>query len=139
MTVKLASLRADLEREVVGDWIDYPPLPGVAFNVRSLRAPSYVTKRDLVLQRLARTYGNETPPADVAARETGALYCAEVLNGWRGLDVEYSPSVALEILTDPAYRYVTEAVEWCASQIARMNIEFTEMTVKKSEPAFAGG
>ncbi|QRY68198.1 hypothetical protein JVX98_28335 [Ensifer sp. PDNC004] len=130
MTVKLASLRADLDREAAGDWIDYPDWPGVAFNVRSLHAPKYATKRDLMLQRLTRKHKGRAPPPDVMAREAGKLYCDEILFGWRGLDVAYTPEIALETLTDPAFRDVVAAIEWCASQVAQRSVEFVEEAAK---------
>lgn len=132
MTVKLASLKADLEREAAGEWIDYPDWPGVAFNVKSLHVHSYTTKRDFMLQRLARKHKGRAPPAEVLAEEGGKIYCSEILFGWRGLDVEYSPDVALQTLTDPAYRAVTAAVEWCAQQVAQVNAEFIEDASKNS-------
>ncbi|KQU79847.1 hypothetical protein ASD00_36010 [Ensifer sp. Root31] len=138
MTVKLASLRADLEREAKGDWIDYPDWPGVAFNVRSLHASSYVTKRDFMLQRLARKYKRKAPPAEVMAREAGKIYCEEVLCGWRGLDVEYTPEIALETLTDPAFRDVVAAIEWCAGEVAQRTVEFVEEATKNSDRPSAG-
>ena len=138
MTVKLASLRANLEREAAGDWIDFPDWPGVAFNVRSLHAPSYATKRDLMLQRLTRKYKGRAPPPEVMAREAGKLYNDEILFGWRGLDVEYSPEVALETLTDLAYRDVVAAVEWCAAQVAQGSIEFVEEATKNSDRPSVG-
>ncbi len=138
MTIKLASLRANLEREAAGDWIDFPDWPGVAFNVRSLHAPSYTTKRDLMLQRLGRKYKGKAPPPEVMAREAGKLYCDEILFGWRGLDEVYTPELALETLTDPAYRDVVSAVEWCAAQLAQGSIEFVEEATKNSDRPSAG-
>lgn len=133
MTVKLTSLAADLAREENGDWIDFPEWPGVAFNVSSLLKPAYVTERDILLQRLARRHKGKTPPADVVAAEAGQLYCKHILHGWRGLDVEYSPEVALATLTDPAYRAVVNAVEWCASQVGQIEAEFVETEAKNSD------
>ncbi|MCV9997326.1 hypothetical protein OE766_03620 [Pararhizobium sp. YC-54] len=138
MTVILASLKADLELEAAGDWIDYPDWPGVSFNVKSLHSPGYTIKRDLMLQRLARKYKGKTPPPAVLAEEGGKIYCAEILFGWRGLDVEYAPEVALETLCDVAFRNVTGAVEWCAQQVAQIEVEFVEDTVKNSARPSAG-
>ncbi len=98
MTVKLASLKANLEREAAGDWIEYPDWPGVAFCVKSLHSPSYVTARDLMLQRQARKNKARAPPADVIAVEAGKIYSQHILLGWRGLDVEYSADVRCRFL-----------------------------------------
>lgn len=133
MTVKLSSLAADLDREANGDWIDYPEWPGVAFNVSSLLKPAYVTERDFLLQRMARRYKGKTPPQTEVAPEAGKLYCKHILHGWRGLDVEYSPETALEIMCDPAYRAVVNAVEWCAGQVGQAEVEFVEDAEKNSD------
>lgn len=132
MTVKLSSLAADLALEARGDWVDYPEWPGVAFNVSSLQKPAYVTERDLMLQRLTRRYRGKAPPPAEIASEVGRLYCKHILHGWRGLDVEYSAEKAIEVLTDPAYRAVTAAVEWCAGQVAQLEVEFVEDAEKNS-------
>lgn len=132
MTVKLSSLAADLEREAAGDWVDFPEWPGVAFNVSSLMKPAYVTERDILLQRMARRFKGKVPPAAEVAPEAGRLYCKHILHGWRGLDVEYSPEKALEVMSDPAYRSVVSAVEWCAGQVGQVEVEFVEDAEKNS-------
>ena len=132
MTIKLASLKADLTAEEKGEWIEYPDWPGVAFNVSSLHLPAYVTARDLMLQRQSRKSKGKPIPADVLAHEGGTIYAKHILHGWRGLDVEYSPEVAVQTLTDPAYRAVRIAVEWCAGQVAQVEAEFIEEAEKNS-------
>jgi len=130
MTVKLASLKADLDREEKGDWVEYPDWPGVAFRVASLHTPAYVVARDALMQRMARKHKGKTPPAAELYPEAGRLYCRHILHGWRGIDVEYSPETALATLSDPAYREVVQAVEWCALQVAQVIAEFVEDTEK---------
>ena len=132
MTIKLSSLKADLEREAKGDWIDYPDWPGVAFKVSSLHTPAYAMARDLLVQKFARKHKGKTPPPEEFAPEVGRLYARHILHGWRGLDIEYSPEVALETLCDPAYRLVVAAVEWCAAQLAQVDAEFVEDAAKNS-------
>lgn len=138
MTIKLASLKADLAKEAEGEWIDYPDWPGVAFNVRSLNASAYTTARDIMIQRLQRKYSRKTPPEAVMIEEAGKVYCKHVLFGWRGLDVEYTPEMALEVMTDPAYRAVVAAVEWCAGQVAKLDVEFIEDATPNSERPSVG-
>ena len=136
-TVKLASLKADLDREQKGDWIDYPDWPGVAFKVTSLFAPAYVVARDMMIQKLQRRHKGVVPPGEMAAA-TGEIYCKHILHGWRGLDVEYTPQVALETLSDPAFRAVVAAVEWCAGQLSHVEAEFLEEAAPNSERPSAG-
>lgn len=133
MTVKLASLKADLAREAKGDWVEYPDWPGVAFNVSSLHLPAYQIQRDLLLQKLGRIHKGKPIPRDVLSKELGALYDKHILHGWRGLDVEYSRQTAAEVLTDPEFRNVVAAVEWCASKLSDIEAEFVEDAEKNSE------
>lgn len=133
MTVKLSSLKADLAREEKGDWIEYPDWPGVEFNVSSLHLPTYQVARDLLFKRLAKQFKKASVPASVMTTELGKLYAKHILHGWRGLDVVYSAEVATEILSDPEYRNVVAAVEYCASTVSETDVEFVEDEVKNSE------
>lgn len=138
MTVKLASLRADLAREVKGDWVEYPLWPGVAFNVSSLQSSAYLTDLALMTQRMARAYKRSPVPPNVQAKEIGKLYATRILHGWRGLDEEYSPERAMEILTDESFRAIRDAVEWCAAEIGKIEAEYLGEEEKNSEPPSAG-
>jgi hypothetical protein len=133
MTVKLNSIKADLTRETKGDWIDYPDWPGVSLNVSSLLLPAYRIDRDLLGQRLSRQYKGKPIPSDVVTIEVGKLYHKHILHGWRGFDVEYSRDVAGEMLSDPEYRNLVAAVEWCAAKVSDVDVEFVEDAAKNSE------
>ncbi|MFU0504008.1 hypothetical protein [Pseudaminobacter sp. NGMCC 1.201702] len=139
MTVKLASLKADLAREAEGDWIEYPDWPGVEFNVSSLHLPAFTIARDLMYQRFARVYKRKPVPKDVLSAEIGKLFHAHILHGWRGLDVPFSKETALETLTNPEYRNVVAAVEWCAAKVSDLDIEFVEDAEKNSAAPSAKG
>lgn len=130
MPLILTSIKADLAREAAGDWVEYPDWPGVAFNVSSLYAPAYATARDLMVQRLTAKYLRQPIPPGELAVETGALYCEHILHDWRGLDVEYTAEVALKTLSDPAYRKVVAAVEWCAAKLSETEVAFTDNAEK---------
>lgn len=138
MTIKLASLKANLAREEKGDWVDFPDWPGVAFNVSSLHLPAYKIARELMFKKFARTYKKEPVPEAVAFATLGALYDKHILHGWRGLDEPYSADMATKVLTDPEYRNVVAAVEWCAAKISDLDIEFIEDAAKNSEAPSAG-
>lgn len=130
--VVLSSLRADLDREKSGDWIAYPAWKGVRFNVSALTLPSYETARDLMFKRLAEQYKEEQIPKEVISIELGALYAEHILHGWEGFDEEYTREVARERLTDPSYRAVVSAVEWCAAKISEVSVKFTEAEMGNS-------
>lgn len=138
MTVKLSSLKADLEREQKGDWIEYPEWPGVAFKVCSLFMPAYTVARDLLIQRLTRKHKGNPPPPSELTPAIGKIYATHILHDWKGLDVEYSADKALEVLSDPSYRLVVAAVEWCAGQIGQVDVEFMDDAVKNSDRPSAG-
>jgi hypothetical protein len=132
MTVKLSSLKADLEREEKGDWVEHPDWEGVAFKVSSLLLPKFQTKRSLLYQRWGRTYKNKPVPRDVMSAEMGGLYADLILHDWRGLDEAYSPERAREILTDPSYRNIVAAIEYCAAKLSDVDVEFVDTELGNS-------
>lgn len=138
MAVKLSSVKANLEVEATGEWVDYPDWPGVSFNVNSLHAPAYQTARDLLIQRLTRKYKGQPIPQSALAPEIGKIYCQHILRGWKGFDEEYTSDVALQRLSDPSYRNLVAAVEWCAGQVGQSDIEFIEGAEKNSARPSAG-
>lgn len=131
MTIKLSSLKSDLELEEKGEWQDYPDWPGVRFEVSSINKPAYVVERDLMMQRLARKHGRKVPP-NVLTVEFGRLYHKHLLHNWDGLDEAYTPELAGQIMTNPEYREVIKAVEYCAGQVGRVDAEFLEEAGKNS-------
>lgn len=134
MTVKLSSLKADLQREAKGDWIEGPPeLPGVSLNVSSLMMPAYRIERDLLGSRLARQHKGKPIPPDVLSTEVGKLFHKHILHDWRGFDVPYSRELAGEMLADPEFRMLVGAVEYCAAKVADIDVEFIEDAAKNSE------
>jgi len=139
MTIKLASLRVDLEREKTGDWIPYPEWPGVEFNVSSTQIPEFVTARNGMNKRLAKSYKGVDVPESVRTTELGKILAKHILHGWRGLDEEYTPERAYEILSDWAFREVVNAVFYCAALIGQSDAEFVEEAGKKSASNSDGG
>lgn len=133
MTIKLASLMANVEREEKGDWVPYPDWPGVEFNVSSVHSPAFKTAHMMMNQRFARIYKGKPVPADKMQEELGKLYCKHILHGWRGIDEAYSPELALETLCDLKGREILEAVSWCSSKISELQVEFVEEAAKNSE------
>lgn len=132
MTVKLSSLKADLNREKNGDWIAYPDWPGVRFKVSGFTIPAYEAARDLMQQKLQAEYRSGRIPNDVITPRLGELYATYILHDWEGFDETYSPALAAKFLTDPAYREIVYAVEWCAKKVSEVRVEFVEADVKNS-------
>lgn len=127
--VSLASLKSDQAREEKGDWIESDTLPGVSYNVSSLNKTAFVNARDLMYQRLNKIYRRKPVPQDVLRVELGRLYHVHILHDWKGLDVTYTPELALTVLTDPSYRTLLADVESAAARVADIDIEFVESAV----------
>ena len=127
--VSLASLKSDQAREEKGDWIESDTLPGVSYNVSSLNKTAFVNARDLMYQRLNKIYRRKPVPQDVLRVELGRLYHIHILHNWKGLDVAYTPELALTVLTDPSYRTLLADVESAAARVADIDIEFVESAV----------
>lgn len=138
MSVKFSSLASDTEKEVKGDWIEIPELPGVSLKVRSFNDPKYRVARDLLLQRMARKHGRKPAPADESESEFGKLYAKFILLDWQGFDVPYTPEAARDALADPAYRDLRRHVEYAASQVGASEVEFLEDSLGESKPVSAG-
>lgn len=140
MAIKLSSLRADLEKERKGTWqsaLSIIPDPDVQFLVSSIHLPAYTSARNISLQRLSRVHRN-APPDDIVMTEIGRLFAEHILHDWKGLagddgePVPYSKELALKLLTDPAHRDLIRAIEHCAGEAGRVDVDFIEGEVKNS-------
>lgn len=138
MAVKLSSIRADLQREHEGDWVDIPDLPGVRLKVRAFSYGPYQIAKGLIEQKWARKYGKDPVPPDVSERENGRLYAEHILLDWEGFDEAYSKERALEVLTDPAFRELNAHIRYAGSRLAAQDIQFTEDAAKNSAAPSAG-
>lgn len=134
--LKLASLKANLEREEKGDWIDsrWKDEDGkpIRFLVSAKTKASFKIKSDQLFKRLGRKYKDGVVPDEVLTPVIGKLIAEELLHGWENIDVPYSPEVALEHLTDPAFRELLSEVEYCANKLATIDAEYTEEELGKS-------
>ncbi len=127
----LSSLKTNLQKEREGDWIPAPDVaPDVKFHVRSVNYPAYTVARDEALQKLSKKYDGERIPDDVLAKENGELLATYLLLGWAGLDEEYSPDLALEVLTDESHRAMRNGVLLAATKVGRHEVEFIGTAAK---------
>jgi hypothetical protein len=138
MPAKLSSLRVDLEREKDGDWVASLVYPGVEYHVSSMHTPAYQRDLELMTMRLARKYKGAPVPPEERAVESGKLYARHILHGWRGLDVEYTPEVALETLTDPAFRPLTGDIITCSMRLGEPDVEYLKAEEGNSAAPSAG-
>lgn len=132
MTVKLKSLKTDIKAEREGDWVTCPQIPGTRFKVKHLESPSFKEARELLMRKLAARNRGKPIPSDDMTREMGQLVAKEILLGWDGMDEEYSAELAEDVMTDPAYRKIHDAVNYCANLVGEGQIEFIESGVKNS-------
>lgn len=132
--IKLSSIRVDLEREKKGDWVPYPFWDGVRFQVSALNLPVYETARDLLFRRLRKKHPKGLIPREVLSPALGELYAKYILHGWDGFDEDYSPELAHKRLTDPEYRELVSAVEFCATKLTEVDPESVGDDVGNSSP-----
>lgn len=128
--LKLESVKSDLKAEREGAWVPCPEWEGVSFKVRSIEAPEFTMARDALLRRLSKKHKGDPIPPDDLTREIGIVYAKHILLGWKGLDKEYSEALALEVLTDPAYRQVAKAIEDCSVKVGKSDAQFVEASAK---------
>lgn len=138
--LQLSSLKANLKRQHKGDWVPYEPWPGVRFNVSSFSSPAYRHAMQIAAEKAAKDFKpvSEVTVEEFALREknlheqNGDLYAEHILHGWEGIDEDYSPERARELLTDPEFEALNLAVRHCALKLAEINAEFVEQAEKNS-------
>lgn len=129
--VKLSSLKADLKKEQEGDWIPAVDLdPAIRWHVRSTNYPPFKIARDAAIEKMVRKYPDERVPDEVNAEINGTLAVEHLLLGWDGLDEEYTPEFADQVLTDEAYRAVRNSVFLAASKVGKFEVKFVEEAAK---------
>lgn len=129
--VRLESLKADLQKEREGDWIKAVDLdPAIRWFVRSTNYPAFRLARDVEMKKLGEKYGSDPIPDDVNAEIMGKLAVEHLLLGWEGLDAEYSPEAAAEILTDEAYRKVRYSIYLASGRVGTSEVQYVGSTAK---------
>ncbi len=135
MKLKIASLKNPRQRIIAGDWITYTPWSApngdtpVRFNVSGASLEAYKIAQEELAGRYVKEYKGARVPDDVSFRNNAELIAEHLLHGWEGLDQDYSPEVAEELLTD--------AVLWCARRVDNVTAEFVEDGIKNSAPPSA--
>jgi hypothetical protein len=129
--VKLSSLKADRKKEQDGDWIPAVDIdPAIKWQVRSTNYAPFKTARDDKIERMTRKADGEPLSDDEMAKLNGELAVEHLLLGWEGFvddddkDLPYSEDMALEVLTDEAYRVVRNSVYFAATKVGRSEIKF---------------
>lgn len=135
--LKLRSLKANLQQQYQPEWVDLPPAAfpdpawrGVRFNVCSISLPAYQTAAQDMARKFAKKYEGGTIPEGELHAANGKLVAAHLLHGWEGMDEDYSPELAAELLCDLEFEALANAVLWAANKRARVNAEFVENLAK---------
>jgi hypothetical protein len=138
MALKLSSIAADLAKENEGDWVDISEWAGVRLKVRSINSKDYQIARETRVNKMIQSLGR-LPLAPEMQPHIAKLAASFLLIGWEGVIVgdgdvptEYSPAVAMELMTDPAMRPFVEQVIWAATRIGSRDAEFTSAAIKNS-------
>lgn len=138
MALKLKSIAVDLAKETEGDWVDIAEWPDVRLKVRSINSRDYQTARETRVNKMIQSLGR-LPLATEMQPYIAKLAASFLLIGWEGVIVgdgetptEYSPAVAMELMTDPTMRPFVEQVIWAANRVGSRDAEFTTAAVKNS-------
>jgi hypothetical protein len=92
----------------------------------------------MVEQRWIRKYGKDPVPQEVQDRDNGKLYAEHILIDWDGFDEPYSKDLALETLTDPAFRELAAHVRYAGMRVGAVDVEFADDSAKNSGAPSAG-
>lgn len=144
MTIKMSSVLVDRDAESHADWVDGRAATGfdeARFKVCALTKQSYQIKRSKLFKRLNKTFPGRTYEEigeAITSPQIGAILADEILYGWEGFDVEYSPEVAKEILSNPNARELIAEIEYCAGTRSQIQVEFVEEASKNSGKPSAG-
>jgi len=142
--MQLNQIAVDVEREEKGDWVEVPDLPGVSLKVRSLYNKDYQHAQQVAARKMARRYGKQPIPPDVQTKTYARLLSDHVLLDWSGITdengdaVSYSVEFGRDVLADPQYRRLADAVAWAAGVVGEQDVEDLEDDAKNSEAPSAG-
>ncbi|WP_201159426.1 hypothetical protein [Rhodoplanes elegans] len=127
-----------------GEWIgDLPELGDVAFRVRGLGNADYRALQHKLINEIPARLRRKGLGADDQDRIQTECLIETVLTDWRGLTsggapLPYSREKARELLTDPDFRRLRDAVFAAASMVGEDVAAADEALEKNSETSSAG-
>lgn len=135
--MKLSAIKTNAAAIEAGRWVSVAhALPGVKFKVRGLRNADYRRLRDKLIGEIPRAERLKgIDPVDHDKLNV-ALLCETVLMDWRGLESDdganllYSKKNAVDLLADPNYFDLREAVEWAAGIVGDDDLAEAEASSK---------
>lgn len=137
--MKLSDLKVNGSAVEGGHWVDAVPVPGVDLKVRGFLSTAAKRTRERLIGEIPfykRVQG--LAAEDIATVETGVLAHAILLD-WRGLDEEYpGPQRVAELLADPDYLILRNAVSVAAQVVDNLRSEETKADEKNSSTLSSG-
>lgn len=148
--MKLRSLRVNSNRAVQGDWIDkIPGMDDLRLKVRGFSNPDYkafLSKEVAAVPRDQRVDGraNGAPLPKVREAILAKAMVEHILLDWGNLTgdddkpMPYSKEKAAELLANPDYRPLVDAIGWAANELDEGSGDKVEAVAGNSATASGG-
>jgi len=130
MVLKLASVKIDPVKEKDGVWEDSVDIPGVKLRVRPFDNSDYQKARMTEGQKLIASGASDDLSDEELARLRGKLIAEHILLDWKGFDREYTKELAREVLCDPDFRKLCDAIESASLKASELAFEQVEEVAK---------
>lgn len=131
--MKINKVKVDVDRENAGDWVQSPQFPELWVKVRSIHNTDFRRSFQEEKRKVHRKYGKQPVPVDVEDKVMGRAVVDHVLLDIKGLEdendapIEYDREFGLQVMTDPAYRNLSDLVVWAANIVGeQINDEIDE-------------
>jgi hypothetical protein len=138
--MKLSDIAVDAGRIEQGEWVEnIPEMGDLRLKVRGIGNADWRRLMSKLIDAVPRNkrMGGRVDPDTMDAITTQLLSSACLID-WANLDVPYSKQKASELLADPQYRALRDAVMWAASQVGQAIEEKKDDQAGNSASASAG-
>jgi len=134
--MKITDVKVDVDKENAGDWVQSPQFPELWVKVRSIHNADFRRAMQEETRKTRRKYGKQPVPVDVEEKVMGRAIVDHILLDIQGLEdenddpIEYDREFGLKIMTDPAYRNLSDLVVWAANIVGEQMSDEIEEDVK---------
>lgn len=139
--MKLSDIKVDTARAEAGEWVsDIPEMEDLRLKVRGTQCADARLMRNRILRGLPMNVRNDPDAVFFAMEKIEPQVQAEViLLDWENFgDVPYSKEKAAELLNDPDWVRLHDAVSWAANRVGRQLSAAKEREVGNSAGPSAG-